>query len=85
MVGSAVIGGFILAMIEGTGILMNRYAQALMPAAPAEGKFFNRISNELFYSLEGPVDLDKGKVDLSVPTFFTSSPGQSSSPPGHFS
>jgi len=70
MFGSAIIGGFILAMIEGTGILINRYSQYLMPQAPPE---------------EAPHDLDKGKVDLSVPPFFTSSPGQSSSTPGHFS
>lgn len=38
MVGSAVIGGFILAMIEGTGILINRYSQMLMPQGPMEGK-----------------------------------------------
>ena len=38
MVGSAVIGGFILAMIEGTGILINRYSHMLMPQPPMEGK-----------------------------------------------
>ena len=51
MVGSAVIGGFILAMIEGTGIMINRYSQMLMPQPRLEGKnIFNLvISNELFY------------------------------------
>jgi hypothetical protein len=38
MLGSAVIGGFILAMIEGTGILINRYSQMLMPPPVLEGK-----------------------------------------------
>jgi hypothetical protein len=38
MIGSAVIGGFILAMIEGTSILLNRYSQMLMPQGPPEGK-----------------------------------------------
>ena len=87
MLGSAVIGGFILAMIEGTGILINRYSQMLMPQAPPEGRNmkFNFIMNSFVVFLEAPLDLDKGKVDLSVPPFFTSSPGQSSSPPGHFS
>lgn len=33
-----------------------------------------------FLSLEPPPDLDKGKVDLSMPSFFSSQPGQSSSP-----
>ena len=37
MFGSAVIGGFILAMIEGTGILINRYSHLLMPPPVAEG------------------------------------------------
>ena len=37
MVGSAIIGGFILAMIEGTGILINRYSQMLMPAPEYQG------------------------------------------------
>jgi len=43
MLGSAVIGGFILAMIEGTGILINRYSQMLMPQPGLEGndKFFS--------------------------------------------
>ncbi|CAF0844692.1 unnamed protein product [Adineta steineri] len=70
MVGSAVIGGFILAMIEGTGILINRYSQMFMPQPMPE---------------EGPADLDKGKVDLSVPQFFSSNTGQSSSTPSHYS
>jgi hypothetical protein len=38
MLGSAVIGGFILAMIEGTGILINRYSQMFMPQPGLEGK-----------------------------------------------
>ena len=38
MLGSAVIGGFILAMIEGTGILINRYSQMFMPQPGIEGK-----------------------------------------------
>ena len=38
MVGSAVIGGFILAMIEGTGIIINRYSQMFMPQPGLEGK-----------------------------------------------
>ena len=38
MFGSAVIGGFILAMIEGTGILINRYSQMFMPQPGLEGK-----------------------------------------------
>jgi hypothetical protein len=33
-----VIGGFILAMIEGTGILINRYSQMLMPQPAIEGR-----------------------------------------------
>ncbi|CAF0766978.1 unnamed protein product [Rotaria sordida] len=70
MFASAVFGGFILAMIEGTGILLNRYNQMFMPAPAVE---------------EPPVDTDKGKVDLSMPSFFSSSPGQSSSASGHFS
>ena len=37
MIGSAVIGGFILAMIEGTGILINRYSQMFMPQPGLEG------------------------------------------------
>lgn len=37
MFGSAVIGGFILAMIEGTGILINRYSQMFMPQPGLEG------------------------------------------------
>ncbi|CAF0844679.1 unnamed protein product [Adineta steineri] len=65
MLGSAVIGGFILGMIEGTGILINRYSQYLMPQPGME---------------ESPPDLDKGKVDLSIPQFFGSSSGQSSTP-----
>jgi hypothetical protein len=41
MVGSAVIGGFILAMIEGVGILLNRYSEMLMPQPRLEGtKYF---------------------------------------------
>lgn len=38
MLASAVIGGFILAMIEGTGILINRYSQQLMPQPGLEGR-----------------------------------------------
>jgi hypothetical protein len=75
MLGSAVLGGFILAMIEGTNILLNRYNQYFMPVPQAEGKTINIVCNELLCSLESPVDLDKGKVDLSVPPIFTSSPG----------
>jgi hypothetical protein len=88
MVGSAVIGGFILAMIEGVGIMINRYNYMFMPQGPAEGRYFSYDSffvNYLILFLEAPVDLDKGKVDLSVPPFFGSPPGQSSSAPGHFS
>ena len=85
MVGSAVIGGFILAMIEGVGIMINRYSYMFMPQGPAEGTQFLCHCSILCLLLEGPVDLDKGKVDLSVPPFFSSSPGQSSSTPGHFS
>ncbi len=50
MLGSAVIGGFILAMIEGTGILINRYSQMLMPQGPTEGKnmIFGEIMNCFF-------------------------------------
>lgn len=81
MLGSAVIGGFILAMIEGTGILINRYSQMLMPQPGAEGKDMLDMLNMLICSfIESPPDLDKGKLDLSVPPFFGSSPGQSSSP-----
>jgi hypothetical protein len=81
MLGSAVIGGFILAMIEGTGILINRYSQMLMPQPGAEGKdTLERINLFICSFIESPHDLDKGKVDLSVPQFFGSSPGQSSSP-----
>lgn len=38
MVGSAIIGGFILAMIEGVGIMINRYSHMLMPQPPVEGR-----------------------------------------------
>ncbi|CAF5136760.1 unnamed protein product, partial [Rotaria sp. Silwood1] len=62
MVGSAIIGGFILAMIEGTGILINRYSQMLMSQPGQE---------------EPPLDLNKGKVDLSISPIFSSSSGQS--------
>jgi len=87
MIGSAVIGGFILAMIEGTSILLNRYSQMLMPQGPPEGKIIKFTCCITFFCLflEAPLDLDKGKVDLSVSPFFASSPGQSSSAPGHFS
>jgi hypothetical protein len=44
MVGSAVIGGFILAMIEGMGILLTRYNQLLMPQPGLEGKSYLFIS-----------------------------------------
>jgi hypothetical protein len=37
MVGSAIIGGFILAMIEGVSILITRYNQMLMPQALPPG------------------------------------------------
>jgi len=69
MLGSAIIGGFILAMIEGTGILINRYSQMLMPQPPSEGDGMG-------------MDQDKGKVEIKLPEFFT---GQSSSSPGHYS
>ena len=36
---SAALGGFILAMIEGTGILINRYSQMFMPQPGMEGKY----------------------------------------------
>ncbi|CAF1290270.1 unnamed protein product [Adineta steineri] len=52
MVGAAIFGGFILVMIEGAVILFNRYNQIFMPL--------------LMYE-EEPIDLDKGKVDVSVP------------------
>ncbi len=39
MIGSAVIGGFILAMIEGTSILLTRYSQMFMPQPGLEGKY----------------------------------------------
>lgn len=38
MLGSAVIGGFILAMIEGVSIMITRYNQLLMPQPMPEGK-----------------------------------------------
>ena len=44
MLGSAVIGGFILAMIEGTSILINRYSQMFMPQPGMEGKETNSLS-----------------------------------------
>ncbi len=47
MLGSAVIGGFILAMIEGTGILINRYSQMLMPQPGLEGKKNSLLKNLL--------------------------------------
>jgi hypothetical protein len=40
MIGSAIIGGFILAMIEGTSILLTRYSQMLMPQPGLEGKIY---------------------------------------------
>ncbi|CAF1435842.1 unnamed protein product [Adineta steineri] len=52
MVGAAIFGGFFFAIIEGTSILFNRYNQIFMPL--------------LMYE-EEPIDLDKGKVDVSVP------------------
>ena len=87
MVGSAVIGGFILAMIEGVGIMINRYSHMLMPQGPVEGRKSSSCINDQFSVsfAEAPVDLDKGKIDLSVPPFFNSPPGQSPSTPGHFS
>lgn len=42
MFASAVIGGFILAMIEGTGILINRYSQQLMPQPGLEGRILSK-------------------------------------------
>jgi hypothetical protein len=38
MVGSAIIGGFILGMIEGVSILLTRYNQMLMPQPGFQGK-----------------------------------------------
>jgi hypothetical protein len=38
MVGSAIIGGFILGMIEGVNIMINRYSEMLMPRPLPEGK-----------------------------------------------
>lgn len=49
MVGSAVIGGFILAMIEGVSILLTRYNQMLMPQPGLEGKKNSFIPKELFF------------------------------------
>jgi len=46
MFASAVIGGFILAMIEGTGILINRYSQQLMPQPGLEGRILSKNSKE---------------------------------------
>jgi hypothetical protein len=82
MLGSAMIGGFILAMIEGTGILINRYSQMFMPQPGLEGtNDIDSILSSIFcFCLEPPPDLNKGKVDLSIAPFFTSSPGQSSTP-----
>ena len=85
MMGSAIIGGFILAMIEGTGILINRYSQMLMPAPDYQG---NDISlsyktHLIFLCVESSPDPNKGKGDLSIPQFFGSSPG--SSAPSNFS
>lgn len=87
MVASAMIGGFILAMIEGVGIMINRYSQMLMPPPPVEGRRVSLYRVNKFCSsfVEAPVDLDRGKVDISVSPFFNSSSGQSSSTPGHFS
>lgn len=90
MLGSAVIGGFILAMIEGTGILINRYSQMFMPQPAVEGKALTSTAGEYsmpspVYLLEAPVDVDKGKVDLSLPPLFASPSGDSSSSSGHYS
>jgi hypothetical protein len=49
MLGSAVIGGFILAMIEGTGILINRYSQMFMPQPGLEGTIsLDKIPRQIF-------------------------------------
>ena len=87
MLGSAVIGGFILAMIEGTGILINRYSQMLMPQPGMEGMqtFFESSARPNHCSVLEPLDLDKGKIDLNPPPFFTSPTGPSSSAPSHYS
>ncbi len=50
MLGSAVIGGFILGMIEGTSILLNRYSQMLMPQPGLEGKDIFFIKNIIRFS-----------------------------------
>lgn len=84
MVGSAVIGGFILAMIEGTGIIINRYSQMFMPQPGFEGKEIDLCKKDFSKSiidLESPPDADRGKIDLSIPTIFNSPSGQSSMPP----
>ncbi|CAF3082724.1 unnamed protein product [Rotaria socialis] len=65
MIGSAIFGGFILAMIEGTTILLTRKSEMFMPPPVME---------------EPPIDMDKGKVDGSLPPIFSSS-----SVPSHFS
>ena len=92
MFGSAVIGGFILAMIEGTGILINRYSHLLMPPQGVEGDF-HRSTNDnfelnlcfLFILEQAPMDVDKGKVDIQLPTIFNTPSGQSSTGSSHFS
>ena len=40
-----------------------------------------------FFTLrkEPPADPEKGKLDLNMPAFFNSSPGASSTGPGHYS
>ena len=87
MFGSAIIGGFILAMIEGTGILINRYSQMFMPQPVPEGKHFCSLLQSIFnriFCLEAPPDINKGKIDLSIPSLFSPSSGQASTP-DHFS
>lgn len=39
MIASAIMGGFILAMIEGTGILINRNSQMFMPQPIPDGNY----------------------------------------------
>ncbi|CAF4676627.1 unnamed protein product, partial [Rotaria magnacalcarata] len=57
--------GFILAIMEGSTILISRYSQMFISQPAME---------------EPPIDMDKGKVDVSLSPIFSSS-----SAPGHFS
>ncbi|CAF1148225.1 unnamed protein product [Rotaria magnacalcarata] len=65
MIFSAIAGGFILAIMEGSTILISRYSQMFISQPAME---------------EPPIDMDKGKVDVSLSPIFSSS-----SAPGHFS